>query len=233
MAESSLSIPTAGLVSPTTWYKTRDGLKKAIEAGWTKYGKFFKSAAELSKIPVEMLVAFAAVESNMNPNAQNGMMTGMMQWNRKDGYANAMLKNEFKLGRLSEAEKEILKRKGVKWDANGNFQPITAAQQLDPELNILIGSIYIGQYADSIVNGKVDSPLWGTTDGIVHLDRIIICYNQGAGSSDSLKARSNKYSTPMELANVASGSLTYIKKVMGKNGALDVITSDLKDIVKA
>jgi len=233
MALTSINVPIKELKSPPSW-GSREAIKNVIGRGWAKYGKFFQQAAQTSNIPVEMLVAFATVESNLNPSAVNPRQpqtTGMMQWNRNDGYANEVLSNEFKTGRMSEAEKAILKRKGVKWDAKGNFAPITAAQQLDPELNILIGSIYLGQYADSLYDGKKDATFWGGKDGITHLDRIIVVYNAGGGGEDGLKARSGKYN-PLQLAkNVNSTSSTYIKKVMGVNGALDIITKEFKGII--
>jgi len=226
----SLGIPNLKLKSPASW-GSRKGIKDVISTGWGKYGKYFKQASETSNIPVEILTAFATVESNIKP-VQNGATAGIMQWNRNEGYANKVLSNEFKLGRMSDKEKEILKRKGVKWDANGNFQPITAAQQLDPELNILIGSIYIGQYADSLFQGKKEFGDWGMSGGLIHMDRIIVHYNTGGGGNDGKLARSGKY-TPDQLAgSINSTTATYIRKFLGVDGAMDIITSDLKDVVK-
>jgi soluble lytic murein transglycosylase-like protein len=226
----SLGVPNLKLQSPEKW-GNRKAIKDVISKGWAKYGKYFKQASETSNIPVEILTAFAAVESNITP-AQNGATAGIMQWNRLEGYANKVLSNEFKLGRMSEKEKEILKRKGVKWDANGNFQPITASQQLDPELNILIGSIYIGQYADSLFKGKKEFGNWGMSDDKIHMDRIIVHYNTGGGNKDGELARSGKYSSDQLAGLVNSTTSAYIKKFLGVNGAMDIITSDLKDVVK-
>jgi soluble lytic murein transglycosylase-like protein len=233
MALSNINVPVKELKSPPSW-GSRAAIKNVIGRGWAKYGKFFQQAAQTSNIPVELLVAFAAVESNIDPNALNvkqPQTQGMMQWDRRAGYADKVLTTEYKTGRMSEAEKAILKRKGVKWDAQGNFKPITLSQQLDPELNILIGSIYIGQYADSLYGGKKDDTFWGGKDGVTHLDRIIVVYNSGGGGDDGLRARSGQYDT-LQLANkVNSTSRTYIKKVMGVDGALDIITKEFKGII--
>jgi len=240
MALTSINVPIKELKSPASW-GSREAIKNVIGRGWAKFGGFFQQAAKTSNIPVEMLVAFATVESNLNPNAQAGVSmgagqtpstTGLMQWDRRDGYANEVLTNEFKTGRMSEAEKAILKRKGVKWDAKGNFSPITQAQQLDPELNILIGSIWIGQLADSIFHGEKESTLWGGKDGVTHLDRIIIVYNTGGGGEDGKKARFGNLDT-LQLANkVNSTSRAYIKKAMGVDGALDIITKEFKGVIE-
>lgn len=232
MATSTLNVPAAGLKLPSGW-GTRANMETVLKKGWTKYGKFFTQAAETSKVPVQVLMSFAVVESTMNPSADTGSTTGMMQWNRDPGYADKVLTTEFKLGRMSEAEKEILKRKGVKWSTSGVFQPITAAQQLDAELNILIGSIYLGQYADSIVKG-VQRPAFAVDNGQLRIDRMVPLYNTGEGSDDSINAMNKKFSTPLQTALNAKRTVTrdYIHKILGVNGAMDVLTKELKDIIK-
>lgn len=240
MATSTVLIPQAGLKLPSGWGR-RDNMVKMYKDGLLKYGNFFKQASETSKIPVSLLMAFAIVESGLNPKANAGekmegspwrSTAGLTQWDRRKGYADKYLSNEFKLGRMSEKEKEILKRKGVKWDAQGNFAPITAEQQLDPELNILIGSIYVGQYADSIYGGKKDDVEWGKDGDVIRLDRIITVYNRGGGGKDGLNARSKKYPTALALSKVVHpNASTYIHKIMGKDGALDVATKEFKDLI--
>lgn len=239
MATSTILIPQAGLKLPSGWGR-RDNMVKLYNKGINEYGKFFQQASETSKIPVSLLMAFAIAESTMNPKANAGYKmegspwrstAGLMQWDRRKGYGDVYLSNEFKLGRMSEKEKEILKRKGIKWDAKGNFAPITAEQQLDPELNILIGSIYLGQYADSMIGGKKSAKEWGTENGIVRLDRIITVYNLGPYHRESEIAM-NSGKTPLQLANsINSTTSSYIHKIMGKDGALDVATKEFKDLI--
>lgn len=228
---STIAVPVIGMKSPAS-KGTRAQMAKSLKGGWDKYGKFFKQAAEASNLPVQLLMSFAFVESTMNPNAATGATTGLMQWNRSPGYADAMLTREFKMGRMNAKEKEILKRKGVKWTADGIFSPITAVQQLDPELNILIGAIYLGQYADSIAKG-VQQPIFAVEDGVLRIDRIIPLYNTGEGSSDSLAARSKKWATPVLTASNASNPITrnYGHIILGKDGTMDILTKELKDIV--
>ena len=230
MATSTLSIPSAGLKLPSGW-GTRTSMVDVLKKGWTKYGKFFKQASDLTNVPVQVLMSFAVVESTMNPSAKTGFTTGMMQWNRDKGYADVVLSNEFRMGRLSDKEKEVLKRKGVKWDATGKFQPITAEQQLDVELNILIGAIYLGQYMDSIIKGKQLTP-FAVDNGALRIDRIIPPYNTGEGSNFSIAAINKTHATPLQTAQNSPGvTRDYINKILGVNGAMDVLTKELKDLI--
>jgi hypothetical protein len=95
---------------------------------------------------------------------------------------------------------------------------ITNADQLKPELNILIGTIILGQ--------KIDTD-WGTENGEMKLDRVIAVYNAGAYGTTCKLARSKKYKTPQALASVVN-SITagYIKKMLGQDGALDIAYTD-------
>ena len=230
MATTTLSVPSIGLQLPKSW-GTRQNMIQILSNGFKKYGKFFKQASETSNLPIEVLMSFAVTESNMNPNASTGLTTGMMQWNRADGYANKVLETEYKLGRLSKAEQDILKRKGVKWDSTGKFAPITASQQLDPELNILIGSIYLGQYADSIVKGQ-QLPAFAVDNGILRIDRMIPLYNTGEGSRYSKEAINKVHATPMETAKNSTGvTSAYINKILGKDGSMDVLTKELASLI--
>jgi len=219
MAIYSLPIPTAGLTSPESWGSRKNiiDMMKNIEA---KYGKFFKFASETSRIPKIMLMAFCAVESGGNPKAGSaGHPTqGLMQWNRQD--AKSQLEKELKEGRLSPAEKSKLAEYGITFDSKGKTRAITNADQLKPELNILIGSIVLGQLVDTD---------WGTDKGTLRLDRVISVYNAGMYGDTGKKAIYGGHKTPALLAaDVNKISSAYIKKIMGKNGALDVAVTELK-----
>lgn len=229
MATTTLSIPAAGLVAPSS-IGNRAQLNAMMKEGIKKYGKYFKFASENSKLPVEMLLAFAAVESGIGRNIGDpGHITrGIMQWNRT--YAKSTLESELKLGRMTPAEKSKLAEYGIKFDANGKTRAITEADQLKPELNILIGSIIVGKLADSILDSTKDSPAWGTdANGAVRLDRIIACYNAGGYGDTGKKARKGNYATPAALAAaVNSTTAGYIKKLMGSNGYYHLLLTDLK-----
>jgi hypothetical protein len=226
MAVSKLKIPAAGLTAPTSW-GSRAQVKAMLNKIWTNYGSYIEFASKHSKIPSSMLVSFIGVESSGKASAgPAGHVTqGLMQWNRT--YAKKQLEREFSKDRLTPGETAKLAAYGIKFDANGKTRTITNADQLKPELNILIGSIVLGQLVDTD---------WGTENGQIHLDRVIAVYNAGAYGDTGKKARqltSPKYSTPSALAGAVNKiTKSYISKILGTNGAMDIATSDLKDTIK-
>lgn len=252
MITHSLTIPATGLVSPTSW-GSRDTIKQMVKEIHTNYGKYFKFAAENSKIPQEVLISFCAVESGGKPKAgASGHVTqGLMQWNRT--YAKKQLETELEQGRMTPAEKAKLAAYGITFDKNGKTREITNADQLKPELNILIGSIVLGQLIDTAWGKDLDLDAATAyakklvkedgmffTDALkkakekyykLRLDRVIAVYNAGAYGDTGKKARLGNHPDPKTLASVVNDTTSsYIRKIMGKNGALDVATSDLKSL---
>jgi hypothetical protein len=219
MAEVKLSYPATGLTAPTSW-----GSKEAIKNMMTKiykdYGTYIDFVAKESNLPKEMIASFIAVESGGNAKAgASGHVTqGLMQWNRN--FAKSTLETELAKGRMTKAEKDKLASFGITFDSKGKTREITNADQLKPELNILIGTILLGQLVDTD---------WGTEDGEIKLDRVIAVYNAGAYGDTGKKARSKAYKTPKDLANaVNSITRAYINKILGTNGALH-LTKDIKN----
>ncbi len=231
MAEFNLIAPETGLVAPTSW-GSRTQIKSMLQKIITNYGEYIKWVSKLTNIPPEMIVAFIAVESGGNATAGGtGHPTqGLMQWNRQ--YAAAFLEAEKRLGRLSQLEEDELKKFGIVFN-NGKVRAITNADQVNAKLNILIGSILLGQYIDSYFDaGKGGKSVkeWGTENDKIRLDRIIAVYNSGAYGDAGKKARSATHKTPEALANdVNPITRSYINKILGANGALDILSSDLKD----
>jgi hypothetical protein len=232
MATSTVAAPQANLVSPASW-GSRDSIVKMMRKIVKDYGKDLKFASENSKIPVGILAAFIAVESGGNATAGgSGSPTqGLMQWNRV--YAKNFLEAEKRLGRLTPAEEEKLASYGIKFNAQGLTRVITQADQVKPGLNILIGSILLGQYVDSRYDGGKLTGKWAIDDdGKLRLDRIITVYNAGAYGPDGKKARTGNHPTAFALANVVNSTTkSYINKILGKNGAMDIASNEvLSDI---
>lgn len=220
MSTYKVAAPVKGLSSPSSWYAKREDLEKQTLAVYNKYKDYLKFASATSKIPVPILLAFIMVESNGDPNAgPKGHVTqGLMQWNRN--YAKDQLEYEYKNGRLSPAERIKLGEYRIIFDKDGKTRSITNADQLKPELNILIGSIILGQLMDE---------KWATFSGILRLDRVIAVYNAGAFGDTGKKARLGTHANAVVLANdVNATTRAYIGKILGSNGALDVITTSLK-----
>lgn len=217
MATNRLNIPAFGLSAPTSW-GSRDAVKKQLQNIWNNFKDSILFAERNSNIPKEVLVSFIAVESGGNPKAgASGHVTqGLMQWNRN--YAKAQLEKELATGRMSSEELKKLKDYGITFDKSGKTRAITNADQLKPDLNILIGSIVLGQLIDTD---------WGTEDGEIKMDRVISVYNAGAYGDTGKKARSKAYKTPSALAGVVNPiTRSYISKMMGKDGAIDIVKTD-------
>ena len=236
MATTTISVPKAGLTSPSSW-GSREQVKVQLENIMKKYGSYIKFASENTKIPSEVIASFIAVESGGNPTAGgSGSATqGLMQWNRT--YAKNILETENRLGRLTPAEKSKLATYGVKFDSSGATRTITQADAIKPELNILIGSILLGQYADSYHDGGKSTMVNGVArkwavDGLggeLRLDRMISVYNAGAYGSIGKAGRLGNHANAKALADdLPEPTTSYIKKILGKNGAMDILTSDLK-----
>lgn len=218
MATLLVDVPASGLQSPSNW-GSRTQIKSMLERIWKNYGSYIKFASLNSKIPSKVLVAFIAVESGGKADAGSaGHITqGLMQWNRS--YAKTQLERELSQNRMTPAEKSKLAEFGISFDANGKTRQITNADQLKPELNILIGSIVLGQLIDND---------WAKEGNKLRLDRVIAVYNAGAYGDTGKKARLGNYPTPKALADsVNSISRAYIAKIVGKDGALDIIETDL------
>jgi soluble lytic murein transglycosylase-like protein len=204
-----------------------------------KYGAFIRTASENAKIPTQVIASFIAVESGGNPTAggASSPTQGLMQWNRN--FAKNILETENRLGRLTPEEKTILAKYGITFNAQGQTRTITQADAIKPELNILIGTILLGQYADSYHDGGKSTMVggvrrkWAVDDknGELRLDRMIAVYNAGAYGDAGTKARTGTHGTARLLAdNVNAITSSYIKKMLGVNGAMDVASTDLKSL---
>jgi len=233
MATFSLLIPQTDLVSPISW-GSRASIVNMVDKIIYNYSKILKIASDNSKIPIPVLVSFIAVESGGNATAGgSGSETqGLMQWNRK--YAQNFLEAEFKMNRLTPEEKKILSQYNINFDKFGKTRIITQSDLVKPELNILIGSILLGQYLDSYFDGGKKSNVWAVDDNnSIRIDRIIAVYNSGAYGDTGKKARLNNYATPSLLAkNVNPITRSYIAKILGINGAMDVATKELAEKIQ-
>ena len=238
MATTTISAPKANLVSPSSW-GSREAIKGQVSNIMKKYGAFIKTASENAKIPAQVIASFIAVESGGNPTAggSSSPTQGLMQWNRT--YGKNILETEYKLGRLTPEEKTILAKYGITFNAQGQTRAITQADAIKPELNILIGTILLGQYADSYHDGGKSTMVSGVrrkwavdeNDGELRLDRMIAVYNAGAYGDAGSKARTGNHQNAKQLADsVNSTTSAYIKKMLGVNGAMDVASTDLKSL---
>lgn len=230
MATLTLNIPEKKLISPSSW-GSRSSIANMVKRITKEYGSFIKFASENSKISPEIIASFIAVESGGKKDAGgSGSVTqGLMQWNRT--FAKNFVEAEKRLGRLSKAEEDKLKSYGLTFNSSGQLnRHFNQSDLVKPELNILVGSILLGQYVDSYFDGGKRQNIWGTDEnGVLRLDRIIAVYNAGAYGDTGKKARTGNYKTPYDLAKAVNPTTaSYIAKIYGVNGSMDVATSDVQ-----
>lgn len=243
MAVSSISIPVLGegMVAPSDWLGNygKKFIPIQIAEGYQKWKNYFDRYAKTSRIPTAVLVAFAYIESGMKASAVSPTTVniGLYQWNYQRGYADKIVEQEAKLGRLTQVEiddfKSIGKRRNFTFDeTTGKFsRAFTPDDAKDPQLSILIGSIWLSQLADSIVYGVKEKP-WAIDGNTTRWDKIIVVYNQGAGGRDGKIARNitpiKPDTIPNFLKNMKVGeSKKYVVKLLGKGGTLDIIKNEI------
>jgi soluble lytic murein transglycosylase-like protein len=225
MSTINVTIPVVSpvrLASPTSWYKTRAGLRTQMDKVWAKYGKWFKYYGDTSKVSPAILFAFTMAESGGNPlgGGSSSPTQGLMQWNRNyvgGDVLNNVLAVEYQKGRLSPAEKEKFASFGIVFNSKGQTRKLTQADLQNPELNILVGSIILGQYLDT---------KWGTENGQARMDRVIARYNWGQAGFNRTKI--GEKSLDQVLQSVPDVTRVYINKMLGQNGALDIAVNDMK-----
>ena len=234
-----IEIPTIGLVAPKS-KGSRDSLKNMLLRIIKNYGNFIKVASEESNIPASVIASFIAVESGGNPIASasgNGTChntIGLMQWNRN--YTKNTLEKEYSADRLTDVEKGILRKYGITFNKDGKTRKITCNDQNQPELNILIGSIILGQLISELTSKNKGWAL--EQDNTLRLDKIISVYNAGMfGTTGKLATDSKLRGVPVDTTSVKkyrdvvatfnATTKNYIDLIMGKDGFMDILTSDL------
>ena len=182
----------------------------------TTYGSLVSQIASMVNLPDSLLYAFMFIESAGNPFAVNGSAVGLMQISVNA--ATDIVFNEYKHGRLSSAEQEILQRVlggdrlaqiyGMK--SPGTAFIVTSGDLLNPELNILLGGIYLGQLIDE-----------STDANGLRLDKVIVRYNMGYFSFSRGRQLIGDIATVMSKLNPITKN--YISKMIGRNGILETV----------
>lgn len=179
------------------------------------YGTMVSNIARITNLPDSLIYSFIFIESAGDTFAVNGKAIGLMQV----GYNSAtdIVYSENKKGRLGDPEKVILRNHlGARFDqiiamkSLGIEQYITQEDLYDPELNILIGSILLGQLIDESMDND-----------LLRLDKVIIRYNVGYYSYSRGKKLVGDFLTVINMVNPITRS--YITKMIGKNGVLEML----------
>lgn len=183
-----------------------------------QYGNIISKVSEIVNIPDSLIYSFIFIESAGQYNVTNGNAIGLMQVGSNSATDIIYLEN--KKHRLGQNEKDILKKYlGSNLDHilsmkyQGQAQLITKTDLLNPELNILIGSIYLAQLIDEhIENGKL------------RLDKVVVRYNQGYYAFNRGRNLTGSITDTLNKVNITTK--TYITKLIGKNGVLEILESE-------
>jgi soluble lytic murein transglycosylase-like protein len=203
------------------FYQSKDiaNNSKALAQIKADYGGLISSISAMTKVPEKLIYAMIFIESQGNANVVSGRAIGLMQVDYTS--AGDIIFFENKQNRLGEIEKALLRKylgsnldcifsmkyMGHKLKCNKNLGYVfTKADLLKPELNILVGAIYLGILLDEHVENN-----------IVRLDKIVLRYNKGFFTKFPKGASKE---TVYHAAN--SVSQAYIKKLAGINSVLSI-----------
>lgn len=239
MANYVVDVPIKGLKTPLS-KGSRETLKQTLLKINKAYRPYLDFASKETNIPIQILISVIATESGGDPKAGGcRAVSGLMQWNRV--YAKGILELENSTGRLSDAEKKVLSKYGLNFNKSGKLMSsITCNQSLNPELNILIGSIYLGQIISELGQGGSGYAI--ESGNKLRLDKVLAMYNAGAyGSTGKLAKKSQISGRNVDTTTVQnfranllkignSTSANYINLILGEDGFLDILTSDLSNL---
>ena len=184
-----------------------------------QYGLLVTNIANATNVAESIIYSFIYIESSGNPNQVSGSNYGLMQVGTNS--ATDTVFNEWKKGRLGAAEQAILRNCiGTRLDnifamkSPGTGQYIFTSDLLDPECNILIGTILLGQLIDESIK----------IDGDLRMDKVVVRYNMGYFSYN--RGKDLPATIQDTVAKVNSTTSTYIVKLIGKNGVLEMLEAE-------
>lgn len=219
MAESTIPIPMTARSFYTDNAQVQNKTRIAQIA--KKWFNEIKLAETLTNVPGSIILSVIFTESGGNATViSSAGAAGLMQLKPQTG--NDIIHLEKKAGRLSAEEIEVLRKHlGARLDGplkqkylshkikENNFSGnvITRADLQNPELNILLGSIYLGILIDQ-----------HTENGVLRLDKVVMRYNQGY----FFKIPQGDVERTLDFAKGRSKeAYSYVLKVVGKNGLLE------------
>jgi soluble lytic murein transglycosylase-like protein len=194
--------------------------RKKIGEIATQWYSEIKQAEQLTNVPASIILAVIFTESAGKPAiVSSAGAVGLMQLKPQTG--NDVIFLEKKAGRLTEAEIAVLRKHlGARLDGplkqkylshkikenNYKGNVITKADLQKPELNVLLGAMYLGILIDQHYE-----------NGLLRLDKVVLRYNQGY----FFKIPQGNVESTLDFAKGKSKeAYTYALKVIGKNGLI-------------
>lgn len=211
-------------------------IKQKLAEIKSNYGRYVESIAAITFVPADVIYSFIFIESRGNEKAESFICSsskpyecpvGLMQVTAETATATVFFEN--KQGRLLPQEKAILEKYISKQKleciykmqffghpvgcskitlkyGNKVGQVFEKKDLFNPELNILIGAMLIGQLIDQ-----------HTENGHPRMDKVIVRYNAGY----FYKPKGNTIQETV--MNVPTESRNYIYKLLGQNGVLSLV----------
>lgn len=218
-----------------SFYSDPSKVKAETDVIKGKWGYIVNPVSQLVGLPAEVIYAFIKIESEGDATAVGGISLGLMQINPLTGataFFTDLNQKRLTNGELSYLKLGIKKAGGnpnkvdlanLKKDANGkyilNSTLFTRKELLQPEVNVLLGSIFAKQLIDTTHDA----------DNTARLDKVITIYNTGFKTQQM--AKKFKGTTDELMAKVPSITKSYIKKFVGKNGVIDSLTTSRTIII--
>ncbi|MFA6925072.1 MAG: transglycosylase SLT domain-containing protein [Bacteroidales bacterium] len=212
---SSIIIPAV----KDSFYKTNDlpVLKTTLSKISNNYYKELTQTEKLTNVPAPLILSYLFAESaGKKDTISKSGAVGLMQL--KPTAAASIIYLENKKKRLSEQEKAIIVKhigqdrfnKIIRMKNMSEITPdmITKNDLFIPELNILIGAIYLGLLIDE-----------HTENNKIRLDKVTMRYNRGY----FFKPKGiNEIETLIQAKKLSPETYAYILKITGKNGLLEM-----------
>ncbi len=184
-----------------------------------KYGNIINNVADMTGVNEEVIEGFIFIESSGNKDAKTPYAIGLMQIS--PAMVSDTIIKEYRSKRLDKREEDIIKKnigadrwtkvQKAKSNSIGTF--VTRDELFDPEFNILMGALHIGQLMDEF-----------TENNIPRLDKVVVIYNTGRYSKLAKKIIADKTSSMEKLTNsLPVGQADYVRKLIGVNSVLDII----------
>ena len=192
-------------------------MKNVLSKIASVYSKEISQTERLTNVPASLIVAYICAESGGKKDSTSGSgAVGLMQLIPISAASVIHLENKKK--RLSDEEKAVIakyigKERLAKILKASNLSQVkhglvTKVDLFNPELNILLGSIYLGLLIDE-----------HNENGKIRLDKVTMRYNKGY----FFKPKGSSEVETLNLAKKMSAETSaYIIKITGKNGLLDM-----------
>ncbi len=194
--------------------------QKVINSIKSQYGTIISNVSNITNVREDIIISFIFIESAGQSNVVSGAgACGLMQLT-PDAATNAIFYEYSKKRLLPTEQALITKHIGTnrftcitkmryfsdKLPCNNNTgRVITKEDLLNPEFNILMGAMLLGQLIDQETN-----------NGVLRMDKVVIRYNKGYFSKP-------KGDTIAEtISSVPTETKMYVYKLLGTNGILSI-----------